>query len=149
MIGEADHEVVGEVFKLTNPGVIDSIAGRAEHVRATLLHDPDVFASTRFGRTLGRIADSGARSHLYGDIQTHKLHTKSFVMDAERGWLSTAAIMRHGESLDFSATFDGAAARAVRRLTLSRRAPGRSAGLRPQRRAKASFSMTVPPGSTT
>jgi phosphatidylserine/phosphatidylglycerophosphate/cardiolipin synthase-like enzyme len=125
LIGGADHEVVGEVFKLTNPAVLDAIADRAPGVRATLLHDPDVFVSELFAPRRARLAESGAQSHLFGDVATHKLHTKSFVADAERGWLSTAAIMRHGVMLDFSATVSNDAARALRQLTISTIEKGR------------------------
>lgn len=133
MIRGADDEVVGELFKLTNPNVLDAIAERAPNVRATLLHDPDVFLSQLFAPRRARLAESGVNSRLFGDVATHKLHTKSFVVDAERGWLSTAAIMRHGVMLDFSATVSGDAARALRQLTLTTIGKGRWA----QRRAAA------------
>lgn len=131
MIRGAEQEVVGEIFKLTNPGPIGAIAERASHVTATFLMDAQVHAMPTFARTRGRFADSGAVVNLFGEIRSHKLHTKGFVTDAERGWLSTAAIMRHGEMLDFTATFTGEPAKALRRLTLTTIDGGRWA----QRRA--------------
>jgi hypothetical protein len=129
----ADHEIVGEVFKFTNDDAISALAGRADDVRATFLADPENLPMRWFRTTRELLESTGATFTPFGEYP-RKVHAKGFTFDAERGWLSTTPVMPlRGDILDFTATFSGDAALALRKLTLTTI----DKGVKAQRRAAA------------
>lgn len=113
--GSARSSVVGELFKLEDAPVLSVLRERAGRAQVHLHGDSESIADGAF--RIG--ADDGALVTGHGN-KPIKLHTKGVVADHERAALATAAPvpgLRADDSVDFFATFDGDAARALESAT--------------------------------